>query len=372
MLALSLASLLNDVASEMVVPLMPAFLSTLTGHGAALLGLVEGLADLVASGLKWGVGRWSDRTGVAKPFILSGYALAAVARPLLSVASAPLHAVVVRSIDRAGKGLRSAPRDALLAASVPAEHRGAAFGLHRSMDHAGAAAGPLVALALIVIWSADLRLIFALALLPGLLSLAAAALSEEIPLPAAAPEAAPSIAAPSGLWRVLLPVALASLGTASDSFLLLKAGVADDAPLTAMPLLWVALHITRTLSAAPGGALADRLSAKGVAALGWSIRALVFLLLALSPSLPFTTAAIVLYGLTSAADGAEKKLVASYAGEGARASAFGAFHAVVGVCALPASLGFGLLWEAFGQEIAFGTASAVVTAAICALLLLAR
>lgn len=369
---LSVASLLNDVASEMIMPLLPIFLASLTSSGAAALGLIEGLADLVASALKWQVGRISDRSGKTRPFVISGYAIASSVRPLLSLASAPAHVLIVRLFDRVGKGLRSAPRDALLASSVPPEQRGAAFGFHRSMDHAGAAIGPLVALVILTLWTTDLRILFACALFPGLLAWIVVTFSREIDV---SKEEHTDIAANTNvpipdLWRVLVPIGLATLGTASDSFLMLKAGVTDRAPLVALPVLWVMLHIVRTAAAAPGGWLSDRVDVRGIVSLGWAVRALVFALLALAPDLSWTALAVALYGLSGAAEGAEKKLVAAHASVGAKGAAFGAFHAVVGVSALPASLGFGLLWQGYGPSAAFGAATAVMTSAILALWLL--
>lgn len=370
--ALSLASLLNDVASEMVMPLLPVFLSGLTSHGAAVLGLIEGLADLVASGLKWWVGRVSDRSGKTRPFVLSGYSLAALVRPMMSIAASPVHVLLIRLTDRVGKGLRTAPRDAMLAASVPPEQRGAAFGFHRSMDHAGAAIGPMVALAVLTFWTTDLRVIFSLTLLPGLLTVLLAAASQETAFPRA-PSEGPPVAheGAEGMWRILVPIGLATLGTASDSFLMLKAGVDDAAPLVALPMLWVALHLVRTSAATPGGWLADRTSARGIVTVGWSIRAAVFLILAFAPTLWWTALAVALYGLASMSDGAEKKLVTWFAPPNAQGTAFGTFHAVVGICALPASLGFGLLWQSFGSAIAFGVSSLLIAVAILSLWLLA-
>jgi MFS family permease len=272
--------------------------------------------------------------------------------------------LAVRLADRVGKGVRTAPRDAMLAASVSEEQRGAAFGLHRSMDHAGATLGPLLAFVLLTTWTTDVRDIFAVAVVPGLLAaLVVWGSREERPV-----ETAPAVPPVSGpepqLWRVLLPIGLATLGTASDTFLMLKAGVDERAPITALPLLWMALHLVRTASAAPGGWLADRIGARGIITVGWSIRGLVFLLLALAPDLSWTAAAVVLYGLAGAADGAEKQLVAKFAPKDARGAAFGSFHAVVGAVALPASLGFGWLWDTFGVSTAFGTSSVLVLSAI--------
>ena len=172
MIALGVISLLTDVASDAALPLLPAFILTL-GGGAMVLGWIEGVAEAVSSVLKLAFGRWSDRIGKSRPFVVSGYALSSVAKPLLALALAPWHVLAVRISDRVGKGLRTSPRDALIAASVRPEERGAAFGLHKSMDHAGAVIGPLCAAALLLWVTDDLRVVFWLTAIPGLLVIVA-------------------------------------------------------------------------------------------------------------------------------------------------------------------------------------------------------
>ena len=166
-LLLGLVSLLTDAASELIIPLLPLFLTGTLGASALLLGWIEGLADLVASVLKLLSGRWADRLGRNRPFVLGGYGLSSLARPFVALATAPWHVLLVRVLDRTGKGLRSSPRDALIASSVQPDQRGAAFGLHRAMDHAGAVIGPLLAAAYLTWWSEDLRTLFWLSAIPG-------------------------------------------------------------------------------------------------------------------------------------------------------------------------------------------------------------
>ncbi|MEQ1570883.1 MAG: MFS transporter, partial [Myxococcota bacterium] len=263
---LGVASLLNDVASEMVMPLLPVFLVTVLGGGAATLGAIEGAADLVASGLKWLAGVASDRTGRSRPFVWAGYGLAGLARPFLAFASAPGHVLAVRLVDRVGKGIRTAPRDALLSASVAPEQRGAAFGFHQSMDHLGAAIGPAVALLLLLLWTKDLRAIFLVAAVPGLAAALVVPFTVEVRRP---PASAGSEPISPELWRFLLPVAVVSFGTASDAFLMLQAGVASHAPIESLPVIWVVLHLVRTAAATPGGWLSDRVDPRWVVAAGW-------------------------------------------------------------------------------------------------------
>ena len=169
-IVLGMVSLLTDAASEMVIPLLPIFLTTM-GAGALVLGWIEGLAEATASLLKLLSGRWADRLGRNRPFILAGYSISSVARPLFALATSPWHVLAVRLTDRTGKGLRTSPRDALIAASVRPEEHGAAFGFHRAMDHAGAVIGPLMAFAFLTFWSQDLQTLFWLTAVPGCLSI---------------------------------------------------------------------------------------------------------------------------------------------------------------------------------------------------------
>ncbi|MEQ1503797.1 MAG: MFS transporter [Myxococcota bacterium] len=358
--------MLNDVASEMVVPLLPVFLARTLGGGATAVGAIEGTAALVASLLKWAVGWWSDRTGVTRPFVLGGYVLAGASRPFLALATAPVHVLIVRVTDRIGKGLRSAPRDALLAASVDADQRGTAFGFHRSMDHLGAAIGPAIALVVLTFWTKDLRTLFLLAVIPGLLAAIAPWFTVE------AKVEAPAAGSSAGridrrVWRVLVPIGLVTLGTASDSFLMLKAGIADTTPIEALPALWVVLHLVRTAVATPGGWLADRMSPRGIVSIGWAIRVAVFIGLAAATSPAAGGVGIVAYGFAGLSEGAEKKLVGAYADAESRGATFGAYYAVIGVMTLPASLGFGLVWDHVGPGAAFSLSASVIAAALAAL-----
>jgi Major Facilitator Superfamily len=264
-----------------------------------------------------------------------------------------------------GKGLRSAPRDAMLAASVPAEQRGAAFGLHRSLDHAGAAIGPLVAALLLWAWTDDVRVVFLAATIPGLLAAFTVLGTREVPPTAAA--AAPTRAGREP-WRLLLPVAIATLGTASDTFLLYKIGVEDGAERFVLPLLWMGLHVVRMGAAGPGGWLADRIDPVWVAAGGWLWRSAVFLGLSLtaatSTGTGLSVALAMAVGLSAAAEPAERKLVAAWVGRSGAGTAFGGYHAVTGLAALPAGIGFGLLTDTFGAGLAYQAAAATLLVAV--------
>jgi MFS family permease len=356
---LSVVSLLNDAASEMIYPLLPLFLTGSLGVGAAFVGIVEGAAESLSSLLKLAGGWASDRLGRRHALVAWGYGIAALGRPLVAVATAGWQVLAVRMADRVGKGLRSAPRDALLAESVPEARRGEAFGVHRAADHAGAVVGPLLATGILLLYPGDLRRVFALALIPGLLTVAVAVWMVRDPRPAAsatAVRAAPDVRL-SGLGprfpRLLGVLALFALGNASDAFLLLRArelGVAT----ALIPLLWGALHASKSLWSLVGGRLSDRVGARGAIAGGWVVYALVYAGFAAAWA-PWHAWALFLvyglfYGLTEAP---EKVLVAAMAPAGLRGRAFGAYHFVVGVVALPASVLFGTLWEGFGAVAAF-------------------
>lgn len=366
MLALGFVSLLNDAASEMVFPLLPLFLTTVLGAGPAALGFIEGLAEALASVLKLFAGRWADRSGKNRPFLLAGYGLSVAVKPLVALAGSPLHLLVVRLLDRTGKGLRTSPRDALLAASVPAELRGTAFGLHQAMDHLGAVIGPLLAL-VILRWSdGDLRLLFALSAIPGALAFGALLRVKDA-------ATTPGTPAPLGwgtpaLRRALLPIGLFTLGNASDAFLMLKAGASTTHPLTALPLLWMALNAVRSLTSAYGGSLSDRWGPRRSIALGWAWYAGICLGLAFANDLIWVTALVLLLGVRNGlTEGAEKALVADVALPEGRGEAFGLYHLCVGICAVPASFVFGMLWERWGDQVAWLSAAGFAVLAVALL-----
>ena len=373
--ALGAVSLLTDIASEMIYPLLPLFLATVLGAGPAALGAVEGLAESTAALVKLAAGLRSDRMRRRKPLILLGYGLAACARPLVAVASSAGMVAAIRFTDRVGKGLRGAPRDALITDSVPPSLRGRAFGLQRSMDHAGALVGPLVAAALLAGAGLSLRAVFALALVPGLLGVALVvwkvrepgrALGEEADFARRGSGALGAV--PRGpLRRYLLVLLLFTLGNSSDAFLLLRAS-GLGLPAAQLPLLWAFFHLVKTLGSLPAGALSDRLDRRRLIIAGWAVYALVYLGFARADAAWHAWALFAAYGLYYAlTEGAEKALLADLAPIGARGGAFGWHAFSVGVGALPASLLFGALWQAAGPVAAFGLGAAL--AGLAALLL---
>ncbi|HYH80504.1 MAG TPA: MFS transporter [Longimicrobium sp.] len=370
---LSVVSLLNDTASEMIYPLLPIFLTGVLRAGPALLGLIEGVAEASSSLLKLASGVIADRFGRRKQLVAWGYGIAAVGRPLIAVAGAGWQVLAIRFTDRVGKGLRTAPRDALLADSVPPALRGTAFGIHRAADHAGAVLGPLIASALLLLWPGDLRRVFALALVPGLITLAVVLWKvTEPPRPAAAAVIVPKQVLPRiaemgpVLPRYLGVVALFALGNSSDAFLLLRArelGVA----VAAIPLLWAALHASKVLWSLVGGRLSDRVGPRAAIVAGWLVYAAVYAGFAFADAPWHAWALFLVYGLFfGLTEAPEKALVAALAPAGLRGSAFGWYHAAVGVAALFASLLFGAVWSAYHGPTAFlmGAAIALLSAAL--------
>jgi MFS family permease len=349
---LGLVSLLNDAASEMITPLLPIFLTATLGAGPAIVGLVEGLAEATASVLKLLSGRLADRGVPAKSLVVSGYGLSNTVRPLIGLATAWIAVVVLRFLDRVGKGVRTAPRDAMIAGAVPAEQRGRAFGFHRSMDHAGAVVGPLLAFALLSA-HADLKHVFLASIVPGLLVL----LLLTFGLPAghrfiAPPRARFSWKNLHGRLRAMI-IAAGGLALASvpEVFVVLWATQSGMA-VKWVPLVWAAASLAKMLIAMPAGIVSDRLGRTPVLLGGWSARVAVLLLLAFAH--PSSGAAVwvmfIAYSATLAVtEPAERSLIGDHAAERERGTAFGLYHLTSGLLVLPGAVIFGRLWEVFGS-----------------------
>ena len=379
------ASFFQDVASEMVYPLLPGFLAAL-GGGPAVLGAMESAAEGVLAWVKGWAGRASDRLGRRKPFVVAGYGASALARPLLALAASASQVVALRLWDRLAKGLRTAPRDALIADAVPAGSRAYAFSYHRGLDHLGAACGPLLAAGLLLVWPDNLRLVFLLATVPAL----AGFLTVAFGLPREAgrraqtlqPAVEPTTAAPARPLSQPLRGALAAfflfaLGNASDAFLLLRAADVGVGAV-GLTLLWSAFHVVKWLASVPGGRLADRIGRRPAILLGWTLYALAYAGFA-TASQPATLLALLalyagFYGLT---EGAERALVVELAAPDAHGithsgAALGAFHLATGVGTFLASLWFGLVWQSFGASAAFLAGAALAGGAALVLTLIPR
>lgn len=352
---IGLISFVNDAASEMLYPLMPLYLVTVLMAGPKALGLIEGIAEASSSIFKLVSGVIVDRTKKTKPWIVIGYFLAGIGRPLIAFASSWVWVLCIRFTDRLGKGLRSSPRDALLAESVPENQRGITFGLHRSMDNAGAVVGPLIA-AFLLSLNVPLKDIFLWAIVPGIVTVSLALCIRE---PALEKQAvAPFSWSMQGLSpqfrRYILVAGIFALANSSDMFLLLRArelGV----PQEQIPLLWAAISLITTVFGTPLSALSDRFSRKHFILVAWL--AFVFFYVGMSfsgLSIGMLLALFAVYGLFKAAtEGVEKALVADLASKGMAGTAFGWFNLVSGLMLLPASLIFGWLYESFHPQYAF-------------------
>ncbi|MGV3486631.1 MAG: MFS transporter [Planctomycetaceae bacterium] len=362
------ASLLNDTASEMIFPLLPTFLLTLLGGNRFYLGLIEGAADSIASLLKlWSGGR-SDQAGRRKGFVLFGYALAAFSRPGIGLIVAPWQLFLIRIGDRIGKGVRTSPRDALIADSTESSMRGRAFGFHRAMDHLGAAIGPLLAAAFLYFWPGQLRTLFLLAILPGILvvCLIALGLQETPPQPETSRKPLQLTLKPfdKNFRRYLLALAVFTLGNSSDAFLLVRAGELG-VPVAILPLLWCAFHVVKSSSNLLLGPAVDRLGARPFIFVGWFVYAGVYLGFGLA-NLAWQAWALFLgyalfYGMT---EPAEKTLVATLVADDRKGLAYGWYNFSIGIVTLPSSLIFGALYQVFGALVAFGWGALLAVVAI--------
>ena len=356
--ALGFASFLTDMSSEMIYPLLPVFLTTVLGASALSLGIIEGVAETTASFLKLLSGIWSDRVSRRKPFVLVGYGLAGLARPLIGLATGWVFVLVMRFTDRIGKGLRTSPRDALIADCVPTANRGGAFGFQRAMDHAGAVAGPLVAAGLLWMGGLSLRHIFLLAFIPAAAVIVVLAVGvRETPRTPVAREKQPLL----GHWRDLGPsihIYLASrlvftLGNSTDAFILLYMTDAGM-PVWGISLVWSAHHVVKMFSSWFGGRLSDRVGRKRLVLAGWALYSLVYLAFAVFDSLVPLVVIFLVYGIYyGLTEPVERAWMADLAPENRSGAALGYYHATVGFAALPASVLFGWVWKMFGAPAAF-------------------
>lgn len=367
---LGLSSLLNDVASEMIFPLLPKFILTLAGGSYLYLGAIEGLADTTASIIKLWSGSWSDRAGARKAFVVTGYALAALVRPLMGLAHAPWHVAAVRVTDRFGKGIRAAPRDALIADSTAPAMRGRAFGFNRAMDHLGAAIGPVLAAVFLYFRPDDMRILFLLTIIPGVIVVALIAIGlREQPIATQAGKKFSFTLAPLD-WNFriyLTALVIFTLGNSSDIFLLARAGQLG-VPDYQLPLLWCAFHLIKSSGNYAAGFAVDRFGSRGMIVVGWAVYAAIYLAFALATSALQAWLFFLLYGLFYAlTEPAERTLVANLAGDERKGLAFGWFNFAIGIVALPSSVIFGAIYDRFGAAAAFGWSAALAGAAVAVL-----
>jgi MFS family permease len=398
-IALAGVSLATDVSSEMTYPLLPLFLTTVLGASATTLGAIEGAAESTAALLKLASGWLSDRTRRRKPLVFAGYFLASATRPLIGLARSASHVLAIRLVDRVGKGIRTSPRDALIASSVDAGSRGRAFGFHRAADNLGAVIGPVIAWSLLrFVPGIDLRHVFFLTAIPAAIAIAilvlgvrevpeergeaargASALQDPASSPrstaaaGARPAAGSAAAGSSGpgrrtrlgsrFWAFLAILFVFTLGNSSDAFLLLQAsrlGVAT----ALLPIIWATLNLVKAFSNVPGGALSDRYGRRPLLIAGWVLYAAVYFLFGRASTQWHAWALFAIYGLYfGLTEGVEKALVADFVPADRRGAAFGWYNLAIGAGALPASLLFGLLADRAGPSTAFTLGAALALAA---------
>jgi len=360
-------SFVTDTASEAIYPLLPVYLTGLLGAGPFALGLIEGVADATANLLKLVAGRVSDRLRRRRPIVIAGYALASVVRPLVSVAGSWPQVLVVRFADRVGKGIRGAPRDAMLAAMAPPGERARVFGVQRAMDHAGAVVGPLLASAYLWWKPGDYRTLFAATIVPGLLVVALLRrlpADEGVALPASGtavtPAANPLVEGlawrdvPGRVYAVLGVLFLFTLGNSTDAYLLLRLADAG-VPAASVPLAWAALHVVKSTTSVMGGWVADRFDRRVALCGGWAVYAAVYAGFATVSSPALLLACFLAYGLYfGLTEGTEKALLTDLAPGALRGTVFGLHGAATGVGLLAASLVCGAVWQWRGPGAAFG------------------
>jgi len=381
---LSLVSLFNDFASEMVYPLLPAFVTRTLGGSAVTLGLLDGASELTASALKWISGRLADRPAWRRPLILAGYGTAVLVRPLIASTSAAWQVVGFRVIDRIGKGLRTPPRDAMIAEITPPELRGRAFGFHRGADHFGAVLGSLAAWWLLR-QGANVRSVISWSVVPGLVAFVVLAgvlkgVASREPRVASPEPATPSNKPQTGLdqassdsrlvtrdslWPPLLALTALSFFRLPETLLILR--LQDrGVPVALVPLIWAGLHVVRSASSYPGGRLSDRRGARVVVAAGGILFALIAFAFGLTIGPMVAVTLFLVLGLVAGlTESGERSMIARLApvrmGRG-----FGAYHALTGIAALPAGLLFGELYQSGGGHAALWASAAGMLASVVA------
>jgi MFS family permease len=356
-----------DVSSEMVYPLVPLFLSSSLGASKSIIGLIEGIAEASASVLKLFSGVLADRFGKHKLLMGFGYGISTASRPVLALATGWQVVLVSRFTDRVGKGIRTAPRDAIIAASTPPERLGLAFGFHRAMDTVGAVVGPAVALLILAFWVADYRLVFWLSIIPGLLAVVLIVffISADRPPPPMQEQFSWSLRGFDARFvGFLVVIGLFSLGNSSNAFLILKAQHAGMSP-ALVSGVYLAFNATYVLLAIPSGMVADRLGRRPVILAGFILFAGAYAGFAVADS-PWPIAGLfIFYGTyMGLSDGVQRAYLATLVPEEQKATGFGLYHMVVGIAILPASLIAGFLWDRIGPAAPFWFGAGTATLAV--------
>ena len=367
-MVLGLVSFFNDIASDMVIPLIPLLLATELSAGPIALGLIEGLADALASFMKLWSGRYSDRLGGRrKGLALTGYVVSNIARPFFGAVSGWFGLLVLRSVDRFGKGIRSAPRDAMVADVTPPALRGVAFGLHRALDNAGAVGGALLAAAVIGWWSLSLREVIAWSAVPGFVGVLLLALLVKEPARiTSAMTIAPSLSwlrlSPT-LRRYLLLLAWFTFARVSETFIVLFGHNLGMSVVTLL-LLWAMLNLAKSLAAWWGGTAALTFGREQVMATSWFAYAVTFIALSFCSTAAMLWIVTLVYGLFAGlGEGIERAVISDFAAPTERGTAYGWYNMMIGFAAIPAGLAFGTIWQFLGARQAFWFASLVAASA---------
>ncbi len=369
---LGLVSFFSDFSSEMIYPLLPLFLATALGASTVALGVIEGVAESTASLLKVVSGLWTDKVRHRKPLIVGGYSLASLVRPLIGLTTTWPMVLLLRFTDRVGKGLRTSPRDALIADVTESPQRATAYGFHRAMDHAGSIVGPLVAAALMGLLGLNLRQVFLWAALPAVFCLLILFFCVKEPKPSPPIKTDKTFQWTKG-WQelsseykyLLLTLLIFTLGNSTDAFLIVrltKAGVAVQG----IAILWALHHVVKMLATYFGGKLSDHIGHRIMIVSGWVFFALIYASFAIATSPPVLIGVFLAYGIYfGLVEPAERALVAGLVPAHLRGTAFGYYHFTIGLGALPASLLFGLIWKEWGVSAAFLTgAGLAITASL--------
>jgi MFS family permease len=373
------ASFLTDVSSEMVFNLLPLFLANVLGVRLGVVGLIEGVAETTASVVKIYSGWLSDRLGKRKSLAVAGYSLSTLAKPFLFLASSWVGVLAVRFTDRVGKGIRTAPRDALIADSVTAKRRGLAFGLHRAGDTAGAALG--LSIALLVVWYAQglrvqlsretFQLLALLSVIPAALAVLILVVGAKDTGDFDKTRKPPSFSLKRlgrGFGVFLLSVVIFTLGNSSDAFVILRAQERGTSLIGILSML-IVFNLLYALVSGPAGALSDRIERRTMIIVSWLAYAVIYTGLALAQSAWHVWVLFALYGIYyGSTEGVSRALVADLVGEDRRGSAYGVFNAAIGFTVLPASLIAGVLWQGVGEWQGFGASAPFVFGAAMALL----
>ena len=375
--SIGLVSFLTDASTEIYYPLLPVFLRTVIGAGALFIGVIEGIAETTASLLKLVSGWLSDKLNRRKAVVVAGYGLSGLTRPLIAISTAAWHVLGARFLDRIGKGVRTASRDALIADSTHPNYRGKAFGFHRAMDHAGAVVGSGIGFVLLATIGERFRTIFWFASIPAALAVFVLVFfvaevrrtGELTKLPML------TLKPFDRYFKLFLPIViLFTLGNSSDAFLLLRAR--DLGVITKfMPVLWVVLHIVKVIFSMPGGAWSDRVGRRKAIITGWGVYSLIYLGFAFAGRQWHIWSLFALYGIYyGLTEGPQKAIVADLVPSEIRATAYGVYHFAIGIATLPASLIMGALWEKFSPTVAFtfGAALSLIAMVLLVLVIPAR